>query len=201
MLMAAYFRTRNIRTLHSPQCSFVFASWVFGGFVTNLFRLVLDSSLACVVLYTCVNVNGRLFQNEKYSHTSFVCLFVLLLVCLAVSSQTFFALFQTHHQRVQFFTLVRMFMAAFFRARNIQTLHSSVYLCLPLGCLGVALCLWAPVLEQGIFTDLFCLPVYLCQTVFAAWVFRYVCGRLFQNKEYSHTFFACLFVLYPIDTS
>ena len=90
MFMAAFFRTRNIGTLHSPAavclclslgCLVVslclWAPCLERGVFTHLFRLVLDSLLACVVLYTaCANVYGRLFQNEKYSHTSFACLFV-----------------------------------------------------------------------------------------------------------------------------
>ena len=50
--------------------------------------------------------------------------------------------------------------ACVFRTRNIHTLHSPVYLCWPLGCLGVSLCLWDPFLERGIPFS----PVYLCWT-------------------------------------
>ena len=70
---------------------------------------MLDSSLACVVLYTCAQ---------------------------------------------------SLFMAAFFRMRNIHTFHSPVYLCWSLECLRVSLCLWVPFLEQGVFTHLFCL--FIC---------------------------------------
>ena len=113
-------------------------------------------------------------------------------------------------------------MAAFFGTRNIHTLHSPVYLCLMPGCLGVSLCWWAPILERGVFTHLFrlvlhssltCVVRYTCANVYGrlflereifthfirlficVWGFRYVCERLFKNEEYSHTFFACLFVL------
>ena len=43
---------------------------------------------------------------------------------------------------------------ACFRTRNIHTLHSPVYFCWPLGCLGVSLCLGRLFLERGIFTHL-----------------------------------------------
>ena len=119
----AFFRTRNIHTLHSPVylcwplaclgvslC--VWAPFLERGVFTHLFRRVLDSSLACVVLYTaCTNVYVRLFQNEKYSHTSFACLFVFA---------------------AWVFGGFAMFVGAIFRTRNIHIIHtpfSPVYLC------------------------------------------------------------------------
>ena len=66
---------------------------------------MLDSSLACVVLYTCPIV-----------------------------------------------------VTAFFRTRNIQTLHSPVYFCWSLGCFVM---FGAPLLERGIFTHLLRLIIYV----------------------------------------
>ena len=56
-----------------------------------------------------------------------------------------------------------MFVPAFFRTRSIHTLYSLVlfvYLCRPLECLGVLLCLWVLFLERGVFTHLFYL--FIC---------------------------------------
>ena len=59
-----------------------------------------------------------------------------------------------------------MFVGAFFRPRNIHTLHSPVYLCIscwPLDCFGVLLYLWASFWERGVLTHLFCL--FICVRV------------------------------------
>ena len=85
---------------------------------------MLDSSLACVVLYTCPIV-----------------------------------------------------VTAFFRTRNIHTLHSPVYFCWPLGCLGVSLCLGRLLLERRIFTHLPRLFIYVRLIISVHGCFRAVTIR------------------------
>ena len=118
------------RPPHSNLCRW--APFLERGIFTHLFTclFVLDSSLACAVLYTFANVYGCLF-----------------------------------------------------RTRNIHILHSPVYLCLPLGCLGGFVMFVGAYLERGVFTHLFrlvldsslaCVVLYICANV---------SGCLFLERE------------------
>ena len=84
--------------------------------------------------------------------------FALVLVCDRASFTLIVmfvnAFFRTRNIHTLFYTRAKsMFMAAFFRTRNIHILHSPVYLCLPLGCLGVSLVsVGTFFLERGVFT-------------------------------------------------
>ena len=115
---------------------------------------------------------GAPFQNEEYSHTFFAMVLVcdrvsytrmLLFVGAFLERGIFTHLFDCSFVLDSSLACVVLYtcpivVTALYRTRNIHTLHSPVYFCWRL---GVSLCL----------------------------------GRLFWNEEYSHTFFACLFIL------
>ena len=54
-------------------------------------------------------------------------------------------------------------------------------------------CLWLPFLEREIFTHF--IRLFICVCRLSVWESHYVCECLFRKDGYSHTFFACLFVL------
>ena len=127
IVVTAVFRTRNIHTFHSA----VYFSWPLG----------------CLGVSLCL---GRLFQNEEYSHT----FFAMVLVCDRASS-TLILLFVGAFSERGIFTYLfaclfvldlslacvvlytcPIVVTAFFRTRNIHTLHSPLYFCWRLGVWG-----------------------------------------------------------------
>ena len=119
--------------------------------------LFLERGIVPVYLRICV---GRLSNwGFRYqSHTSLACLFVYL--CWG---------------------FVMFVGSLFFRTRNIACLF--LYLCWPIKCLGVSLCLWAPLFKRRIFTHLFRLFICVKLIISVHGCFTAVTSRLGSSRS------------------